>query len=227
MKFDFTKVVFTGDSLVDEKTNKVIDHDTSVNDGVGYDQWDSMSHWCYMLSRVFDFEYVNTAKCGSKIRDIYNSCLDSWILNHAPTFVFIDGGVNDVGGGISVSDTTNNMKKTIQVLLNNGIQVGLVWFPVASSIMVNLPSSYVTMANDFKINYPNDFIFFNFEGVTNFGTTSSSSSTIPQDYRRDGLHFNQAGYKATAEYMIQKIKEADSSLSDMQAEAGTSVIIRG
>lgn len=227
MKFDFTKVVFTGDSLVDEKTNERITHDNSINDGVGYEQWDSGCHWCYILARMFDFEYVNTAVCGERIKNIYNSYLNSWILDYDPTFVFIDGGVNDVSGGISVSDTTDYMKKTIQTLLDKDIQVGLIWFPVASSIMTSLPSSYKSMASVFETNYPDQFIFFNFEGVTNFGTTSSSSSTIPQDYRRDGLHFNQAGYKATAEYMIQKIKEADSSLSNMQVEAGASVIIRG
>ena len=226
MKFDFTKVVFTGDSLVDEKTNKRITHDNSITDGVGYEQWDSGCHWCYILSRVFDFEYVNSAICGEKIMNICNS-INSYILNYNPTFVFIDGGVNDIFNGISVSNTTNYMTQTIQTLLNKGIQVGLVWFPVTHSSMASLVSSYATMANTFKNNYPNQFIYFNFEGVTNFGSTSSNSTDIPQDYRRDTLHFNQAGYKNTAEYMIQKIKEADSSLSDMQVEAGASVIIRG
>lgn len=226
MQFDFTKVVFTGDSLVDEKTNQTITHSTSIEGGIGYDQWDSGCHWCYILSRVFNFEYVNSAVCGEKIMNICNN-INSYILNYNPTFVFIDGGVNDIFNGISVSNTTNYMTQTIQTLLNKGIQVGLVWFPVTHSSMASLVSSYATMANTFKNNYPNQFVYFNFEGVTNFGTTSSSSSNIPQDYRRDGLHFNQAGYKATAEYMIQKIKEADSSLSDMQVEAGASVIIRG
>ena len=230
MKFDFTKVVFTGDSLVDEKINQKFDShisDGSVNSLVPYEQWDSGCHWCYMLSRVFNFEYVNTAIGGEKIMNICNSYINSRILNYNPTFVFIDGGVNDIFNGISVSNTTNYMTQTIQTLLNKGIQVGLVWFPVTHSSMASLVSSYATMANTFKNNYPNQFIYFNFEGATNFGSTSSNSADIPQDYRRDGLHFNQAGYKATAEYIIQKMIEADDTLVDSRAGGASSVIIRG
>lgn len=235
MEFNLSKVVFTGDSLVDEKTNQRIDHNGSVSTGIGYEQWDSGSHWSYILSRVFGFDYVNTAVCGERIKNIYNSYLDERILDYNPTFVFLDGGVNDVGGdGTSPDDTTAYMKNTIQALLDEDIQVGLIWFPVDSSTfsssagnMIYLPAKFKSMAEEFKANYPDQFIFFNFEGVTNFGTTSTGSSTIPQDYRRDGLHFNQAGYKATAEYIIQKMIEADDTLDGSRAKAPSSVIIRG
>ena len=247
MKFDFTKVVFVGDSLVDDTTNVNVkpnldissgksDVSEGTNVGINYFQWDSSNHWSYTLARVFDFDYKNTAYCGKPIKEIFEQHLNEWIFDHDPTFVFIDGGVNDVGNfGISADNAVEYMRQTIQTVLDKGIQVGFIWFPVDSSKflgstksnIVYLPAKYNTMANNFKTSYPDDFIYFNFEGITNFGTTSTGSSTIPQDYRRDGLHFNQAGYKITAEYMIQKIKEADSSLSDMQVEAGASVIIRG
>lgn len=226
MKFNFQKVVFTGDSLVDEKTN-LIGHDGAINAGVGYDQWDSGSHWVYMLSRVFDFDYTNTGLCGEQIKNIYDYYLDERIMDYNPTFVFLDGGVNDASHGTSINDIVRYMKQTIQFLLDNDVQVGMIWFPVASDLLESLPRSYVAMANELKENYPDQFIFFNFEGVQNFGTTSVNSANIPQDYRRDGLHFNQAGYKNTAEYIIQKIREADDTLADSQAGGASSVIIRG
>ena len=231
MKFNFNKVVFCGDSLVDENTNQLIGHDQSSI--VPYELWDSGCHWAYILSRIFDFAYTNTGVCGERIKNIYNKYLNERILNYKPTFVFLDGGVNDVGGdGTSPDDTTAYMKNTIQALLDHDIQVGLIWFPMDSSTFSNnaenmayLSEKFKTMANDFKTSYPDQFIFFNFEGIRKFGTTSTGPSTIPQNYRRDGLHFNQAGYKATAEYIAQKMIEADDTL-EIKAKVTNSVLIK-
>lgn len=237
MKFNLAKVVFCGDSLVDENTNKNVSHsDSSV---IPYEMWDSSNHWSYLLSRVLKFDYTNTAVCGEQIKNIYNSYLNERILKYNPTLVILDGGVNDVGNaGTSPDDASTYMKNTIQTLLDNGIQVGLLWFPVDSSKfggstkgnLIYMPAKYEAMSQELEADYPEQFVFLNFEGVTNFGTTSTGPSTIPQAYRRDGLHFNRAGYRLIAEYILKKMNEMDDTLNasnGVQAKAPSSVIIRG
>lgn len=212
MKIDKRKLLFCGDSLVDENAIKNVNL-----------YWNWENHWSSLVSKNLNAPYINTAVCGDTIANIRNN-IDQRILQHNPSFVFIGGGVNDCGNGASTNTTQTIMKEVIQTLLDNGIQVGLLWFPVSRSSwsaynpvsdFITLPTKYKAIADEFHEKFPDSFCFFNLEGKNGLGTTQNDAytSTTITDYRIDGLHFNPAGQKLIAEHILEMISSIDTSIS--------------
>lgn len=210
MKIDMRKILFCGDSLIDENVIK--------NTGL---EWNCEYHWTSILAKILDVPYNNTAICGDTIANIKNN-VNSRILKYDPSFVILDGGVNDCGGGASASTVKENMRATIQNLLDNNKQVALIWFPVAkeswnsfspSSDFLTLPTKYIELANQFESKYSDSFCLLNLEGKSGLGNTGNYIKNLPQENRIDGLHFNPSGQKVITEHVLSLLSEIDDSIS--------------
>lgn len=206
MKINTRKFLICGDSLTDEYVGWI--------DGLMWDY--GIHHYGAIVSKTLDVPYINTGVSGDTIANIYANIQDR-IIKHNPSFVFLEGGVNDCGLGTTAKTVKDIMRNAIQTCLDNGIQVGLIYYPVDvtkwnSSNGLGLPAAMQELAAEFSASNPDDFIFFNFEGDADFGTTSASAANIVQRYRVDGLHFNIAGLQKVAEGLLKRMYATDASL---------------
>ena len=204
-------IVWCGDSLIDD--------DAYNNAPTVARSWDyGVHHYSWIVSDTIDARYVNTGICGDKIANI-DANKQSRIFDYNPTLLVIEGGGNDCGSGFSATDTAEHMRNIIQTALDRDIQVILLWLPLNVSSwsppnvsdFLTLRPKYVALAESFKTTYPDDFLFIDLDG-TRLGTTSSSASTIPNQYRIDGLHFNTGGLMAIAEEFLSQLFDADNTI---------------
>ena len=120
MQVDMKKVVFTGDSLLDNIWQA---------EDAGLDL--NFTRWTDMVAKELEFEYVNTAVAGDTIKNICNN-VESRVTSYKPTHVILDGGVNDIHQGVAktAKEVAGNLEFLDVVLFESGCKMIYIFFPV-------------------------------------------------------------------------------------------------
>lgn len=227
MNFDTTKVLYCGDSLVDDASQSW--QMTWLDKGQ-----DASNHWTALLSRMIDVAYVNTALGGDTLYNI-NQNLQTRIYDYNPSLVVMDGGWNDAMG----SDTGASgyqvltraqfkalVKDTILDIISHGIQVVFVDIPIAygtgcSTLCPQVPTIYSEVADEVKAVYPNDFFFVNLEGSILGSSGYNTGTSIEYSYRlSDKLHLNNGGWCKCAGLVYNALITEDTKLGQRKHGGG-------
>lgn len=221
MIFDTTKVLYCGDSLVDDASHSW--QMTWLDKGQ-----DSSNHWTALLSRMIDVEYVNTAIGGDTLYNISQN-LQTRIYDYNPTMVIMDGGWNDAMGSdtgasgyrvFTRAEMKALVKDTILDIISHDIQVVFIDIPIAygtncNTLCPQMPAIYSEVASEISATFPNDFFFVNLEGSI-LGTSGYSTGTsIDYTYRlSDKLHLNNGGWCKCAGLVYNALIAEDAKLKD-------------
>ncbi len=141
--------------------------------------------WNYLLNR----NDIKNSGFGGVTTSHFISLIHNNVIDHNPEFCFIQGGINDIGLGVSFSRTKNNYKSLIDTLIANKIT------PIVQSTLYqenNFESKIlVDSLNNFLIGYCTDRQIYYLDINSKLSTTSGLKS----EYSRDGTHITENAYE--------------------------------
>ena len=142
---------------------------------------------------------VNNAGKPGDLTSGMLSRLSSYVFYYSPNVLFVLGGTNDLGTGVSQATTIANLKAIVVSAQARGIKVFLITVPPnSSSTMVepidSLNAAIQHLANIYRIVL-----------IDIHTPLSGSNGLIQPRYTVDGLHFNGAGAQLVANTIYNRI----------------------
>jgi len=120
----------------------------------------------------------------------------TWQLKAKPTHLLLALGANDALRGINPKDTTESLRKTIKIALDNHIKVFLIGMKAppnyGKDFSLKFESVFITLSKEFKL----DRLPFLLEGV-------AGEASLNQG---DGIHPNAKGHKIIADHLYNFLK---------------------
>jgi PGF-pre-PGF domain-containing protein len=208
-----TYMVFIGDSIISgypgHSSFLETEDITNIPTTIEY-------HWSMKVGQT----YQNMGMSGQKTSEIKNR-FDSDVINLSPTYVLIEGGINDRNVAVNKERIINNWESMIQESHNNDI------IPV---IMLILPSeetetrlNQITELNNELIeiawDYPSSIVVDARDYVGH--ETSSDCWVIDESYTTDGLHFNSAGHEKIAQAIADTFDTTPPVIDDVTLSNST------
>lgn len=189
MKVDIKKVVFTGDSLIDNVW-------TADAFDVNY------ARWTDIIAKELEIEYVNTAIGGDTIDNISRNINDR-ILKYNPTLVIFDGGGNDVANGTAktAEDAINDIVYISTVLQESGCDMIYIFFPVDWR-STDLNNKYAGIKSGVKSSFNARGIKF-LDMSTTLGSVGNVKTSMFLD---DRVHHNQKGQMVVAKKISEELQ---------------------
>ncbi len=132
--------------------------------------------------------------------------LDKHVIKHAPKICFVEGGINDLGVEIPVSEIQKNYRKIISVLIQNKIE------PVLQSVLyIDYPQAEVTQQINAQVDSLNVFLkkIAQENNLTyiELNKNLSENGRLKMEFHVDGLHLNKKAYKIWADEVNKILKE--------------------
>ncbi len=119
----------------------------------------------------------------------------SWILNNKPALVILELGANDGLRGLSVDQTTHNLREIIQRLREAGVSIVLAGMKLPPNYghdyIARFEAIYPSLAKEYRL----PLIPFFLEGV-------GGSPSLNQ---ADGIHPTQKGYELVVEQVLKTV----------------------
>jgi PGF-pre-PGF domain-containing protein len=208
-----TYMVFIGDSIISgypgHSSFLETEDITNIPTTIEY-------HWSMKVGQT----YQNMGMSGQKTSEIKNR-FDSDVINLSPTYVLIEGGINDRNVAVNKERIINNWESMIQESHNNDI------IPV---IMLILPSketetrlNQITELNNELIeiawDYPSSIVVDARDYVGH--ETSPDCWVIDESYTTDGLHFNSAGHEKIAQAIADTFDTTPPVIDDVTLSNST------
>lgn len=142
------------------------------------------------LEEMTGFTVINAGVPGNETQDGLARIEDALEKNH-PSLVILCLGGNDLLRKRPEAQIKENLKKIIQTIQKTGAQVLLVAVP-AFNLSLAVPDFYAELGKE--LNVPVDTKIM------------AELERVPA-YKSDYIHFNQAGYKALAEALLNLLKK--------------------
>jgi PGF-pre-PGF domain-containing protein len=208
-----TYMVFIGDSIISgypgHSSFLETEDITNIPTTIEY-------HWSMKVGQT----YQNMGISGQKTSQIKNR-FDSDVIELSPTYVLIEGGINDRNVAVNKEGIINNWESMIQESHNNDI------IPV---IMLILPSketetrlNQITELNNELIeiawDYPSSIVVDARDYVGH--ETSPDCWVIDESYTTDGLHFNSAGHEKIAQAIADTFDTTPPVIDDVTLSNST------
>ncbi len=136
----------------------------------------------------------------------YLQILEKHVINHKPKLCFIEGGINDIGLGISQEYIQKNYRIIIEKLLKNNIEPVL-----QSTLYVNYEWEITNQATKIKVDSLNDFLqnlaIEKKLTYIDLNRLLSENGKLKSQFQVDGLHLNNNAYKIWAEEVEKILKK--------------------
>lgn len=168
----------------------------SLAAGYGVDKEESFPS---LLEKKFksdhvDMKVINAGLSGSTSAS--GPSRMNWQLKAKPTHLLLALGANDALRGINPADTTESLRKTIKIALDNHITVFMLGMKAppnyGKEFALKFESTYVNLSKEFKLDrYP-----FLLEGV-------AGDAALNQG---DGIHPNAKGHQIIADHLYTFLK---------------------
>jgi lysophospholipase L1-like esterase len=127
------------------------------------------------------------------------SRLNRDVFAYSPNVLFVLGGTNDLGTGVSQATTIANLKAIIVKAQARGIKVFLISVPPNSSSVMTAPIDSLNAAIQHLANVYKLYM------IDIHTPLSGSNGLIQSKYTVDGLHFNGAGAQLVAVTIYNRI----------------------
>ncbi len=145
-------------------------------------------------SNHVDMKVINAGLSGSTSAS--GPSRMNWQLKAKPTHLLLALGANDALRGINPADTTESLRKTIKIALENHITVFLLGMKAppnyGKEFTLKFESIYVNLSKEFKL----DRFPFLLEGV-------AGEASLNQG---DGIHPNAKGHQVIADHLYNFLK---------------------
>lgn len=196
MQVDMKKVVFTGDSVIDNGWQA---------DDAGLDL--NFTRWTDIVAKELEFEYVNTAIAGDTIKNICNN-VESRITSYNPTHVVLDGGINDINQGIAktAKDVAGSLEFLDIVLFESGCKMIYVFFPVDYTGAVDDGHVKNTIYSELRRTLKEMFERYGTRFIDLSTTLGSIGNVKSKAYFYDRVHQNQYGQMLIAQRVSEELR---------------------
>ena len=168
----------------------------SLAAGYGVDKEESFPS---LLEKKFksdkvDMKVINAGLSGSTSAS--GPSRMNWQLKAKPTHLLLELGANDALRGIDPADTTESLRKTIKIALDNHITVFILGMKAppnyGKEFTLKFESIYINLSKEFKL----DRFPFLLEGV-------AGDAALNQG---DGIHPNAKGHQIIADHLYTFLK---------------------
>ena len=168
----------------------------SLAAGYGVDKEESFPS---LLEKKFksdkvDMKVINAGLSGSTSAS--GPSRMNWQLKAKPTHLLLELGANDALRGIDPADTTESLRKTIKIALDNHITVFILGMKAppnyGKEFTLKFESIYINLSKEFKL----DRFPFLLEGVAGDAALNQS----------DGIHPNAKGHQIIADHLYTFLK---------------------
>ena len=200
------------------------DANTCVVLGDSITMYNSTSQSLYDVTRLADTGYFNWANylLGQKLTLLHNGGIagdrtdqilarvTTDVLNYAPRFCFVLGGINDVQQSVAVATTKANLLKIYNALLDKGIVVvALTVMPLATghASLTNANVSKIDQINEFIRNTCNStrgMILVDFYNAI-IDPSSLTGAALANKLKSDNIHPGPGGARALGTAIYNKL----------------------
>jgi lysophospholipase L1-like esterase len=163
--------------------------------------WPTSGPWCSRLDSLdAHLTLVNNAGIPGDTTAGMLARLDRDVWAYNPSVLFVMGGSNDIGLGVSTASTIANLKGIIKAANSKGVRVFLMQIPPeawqsSSGAINSLNAAIVALGNANKVVV-----------IDTHSPLSTSNGTYQAKYTTDGVHFTDAGAQVVANAVYARIK---------------------
>ncbi len=196
-KIESPDVVFIGDSICSGIPGHAAHLTTSSATNI-------LSSYEYWMQSCGNITYQNMG-IGSQTTSQIAARFQTDVVNLHPKFAVIEGGVNDVSGGVNNETVLGNYETMLAACEASGIK------PV---IVLILPWHAGTTTQKKQIDYLNEQLilkasehncaYIDCRDTVGYYNTAIGSWDVDNEYNADGVHYTVAGYTALGQEMFKQ-----------------------